>query len=170
MEPWLVVVVAFTLIFGFVVFRGAPYVPSQRRFILQAFEKLYRLKKDDVLIDLGSGDGIVLRIAAPRVRRVVGYELNPMLVIISRFLLRKQKNVQIQLTDFWLKSLPDDVTIIYTFAVSRDMPKLSRYLRSEATRLGRPLILLCYGSAPSDLTMIGEDGAYRLYRVSPLQS
>jgi len=50
-------VAAVVLLFGFVAFTGAPYVPSRRRDLQKAFDELYRLKKTDVLVDIGSGGG-----------------------------------------------------------------------------------------------------------------
>ena len=77
-------IAAVVLLFGFVAFTGAPYVPSRRRDLQKAFDELYRLKKTDVLVDIGSGDGIVLREASRRGARAIGYELQPLLVLISR--------------------------------------------------------------------------------------
>ena len=84
------------LLFGFVVFRGAPYVPSKRRDIKRAFEELYPLDDSDTLVDIGSGDGVVLRMAAKRGAHAVGYELNPILVLVSRWLSRKYTTVTIR--------------------------------------------------------------------------
>jgi hypothetical protein len=57
------VVSLLAIFFGLVVFIGAPYVPSQRKYVRRAFEHL-GLGAKDVLVDIGSGDGVVLRIAA----------------------------------------------------------------------------------------------------------
>ncbi|HEU4716091.1 MAG TPA: hypothetical protein VFS14_04660, partial [Candidatus Saccharimonadales bacterium] len=64
---------AVVLLFGFVVFRGAPYVPSHKKDVAIAFEELYEVGKNDVVVDVGSGDGIILRMAAKRGARAVGY-------------------------------------------------------------------------------------------------
>ena len=42
------------LLFGIVVFRGSPYVPSQTAHVRAAFSKLYKLGNDDLLVDIGS--------------------------------------------------------------------------------------------------------------------
>jgi len=159
------------LLFGFVVFRGAPYVPSHRSEVNRAFTKLYRLKHSDVVVDVGSGDGIILRLAVEHgAARAVGYELNPLLVWISRFLSRRHKNVTIQLSDFWLTKLPDDTTVVYAFAVSRDINKIAKKIQEESNRLGRSLYFICYGSSVTIQPKLKELGAHHLYRFDPLHA
>ncbi|MGE5327872.1 MAG: hypothetical protein ACM3KH_00905, partial [Thiobacillus sp.] len=103
------------MLFSFMVFFGAPYVPSRPSFIRQAFDELYSLSDKDVLVDIGSGDGSVLREASRRGSRAVGYEINPLLVILSKLISGKDKKVQVVLTDFWRSHLPKDTTVIYLF-------------------------------------------------------
>lgn len=158
------------LLFGLVVFRGAPYVPSQKRFVRQAFSELYPLGAEDVLVDVGSGDGIVLRLASERGARAVGYELNPLLVIISRLLSRRDDRVEVKLADFWLTPLPDDTTIIYAFAVTRDIKKMTKKMQREADRLQRPLRFMSYGNALTGREADMSLSAYYLYTFYPLQS
>src|SRR5690606_15669271 len=98
---WFWVFAAVCVAFGFVAFRGAPYVPSHRKYARLALTKLYRLQPDDVLVDLGSGDGRILRLVSERGARAIGYELNPVLVVISRLLARGDKNQSIKLADMW---------------------------------------------------------------------
>ncbi len=156
------------LIFGLVVFRGAPYVPSRKAEINQALTKLYPLTSNDVLVDIGSGDGIVLREAAKIGARAVGYEINPILVYISRWLSRKSGRVTVYLADFWFEKLPDDTTVVYIFSVSRDMRKIIRFMQKEADRLGRPMDLINYGSELKGVRVVKQIGAYHLYVFKPL--
>ena len=165
---WIIAAVA--LLFGFVVFWGAPYVPSKKSDLKRAFDELYPLQKTDFLIDVGSGDGVVLRAAAERGARAVGYELNPMLVWISRWLSRRQPAVKIVMANFWHVELPEDTTVVYIFSVSRDSEKLIRKMVQEATRLGKPLQLISYGHHLPGRTPIKEVGAHLLYQFEPLQA
>lgn len=160
---------AVVLLFGFVVFRGAPYVPSHRRDVRLSFDELYPLGKEDVLVDVGSGDGIILRLAAGYGARSVGYELNPVLVVISRFLSRRDKKISVRLADFWLVPLPDDTTVVYGFIVTRDTKKMTEKLQREADRMGRPLYFISYGSELKGKQKLKELGAHHLYRFEPLQ-
>jgi len=164
---WLIVSVV-VIICGFMVFFGAPYVPSQRRYIRRAFDH-FGINKRDVLIDVGSGDGIVLRTAARYGARAVGYEINPILVGISRLLSLGDRRVSVQLANFWHVALPHDTTIIYAFSVSRDEAKLTKLLQRETDRLGRPLKLLCFGSPLQSKKADEIFEAYHLYIFQPLQ-
>jgi hypothetical protein len=157
------------LTFGFIVFRGAPYVPSRRRYIEKAFTKLYPLGEKDVLVDVGSGDGVVLRIASEHGATAIGYELNPILVIISRVLSRRHKKTSVVLADFWLTPLPDNTTVVYAFMVTRDVKKMIRRITTEATRLGKPIRLISYGNTLPGVTLDGALDAYTLYTIAPLQ-
>lgn len=160
---------AIILIFGFVVFRGAPYVPSKKRDVRRAFEELYRLGPDDMLVDIGSGDGIVLREAARRGSRAVGYELNPILVGISWLACRQYPTVRVVLADFWHVQLPNDTTVVYTFGESRDIKKMAKKVIEEAVRLDRPLMFISYGFVVPGHVPLRNVGAHYLYRFDPLQ-
>jgi len=158
------------VLFGFVVFFGAPYVPSHKKQVQRALTELYRLGVSDVLVDAGSGDGIVLRVAARIGARAVGYELNPVLVMISRLLARSQRDrIRVQLANFWHVNLPEDTTVVYVFSVSRDVPKMTKKMQTEANRLGRPLSLITYGMMIGGREPLRQVGAHSLYTFSPLQ-
>jgi len=163
------VIGAIVLVFGLVVFRGAPYVPSHRRQVENAFDELYPLSSRDTVVDVGSGDGIVLRLARRRGARAVGYELNPMLVVISRILAGRDQKTTIKLADFWFASLPPQTTVVYCFLVSRDTQKMTVKLQQEADRLGRPIQAISYG-AMLDVPAIKALGAHRLYQFVPRQT
>ena len=154
--------------FGFVVFWGAPYVPSKKKDLEKALSELYPLGKSDVLVDIGSGDGIVLRAAARRGARAIGYELNPLLVFISRRLSKHQPGVVVHVANFWHVKLPPETTIVYIFTVTRDVPKLIKKMDKEATRLGKPLKLISYGSRLPGREVLGTVGAHSLYEFVPL--
>lgn len=161
--------VTVVLLFGFVVFFGAPYVPSKKRDIKLAFDELYRLSKKDVLVDIGSGDGVVLRMAQERGARAVGYELNPILVMISQFLSRRHIGVSTVLADFWRVQLPDDTTVVYTFGESRDIKKMAAKVQAEATRLNKSLVFISYGFAVPGWEPTRQTRAHFLYDITPLQ-
>ncbi len=158
------------IIIGFGAFFGAPYVPSRRRDLKRMFDELYLLNADDVVADIGSGDGLVLREVRRQGAQAVGYEINPVLAFISRLLSFGDKGVRIHLANFWLAALPKDVTLVYIFSVSRDGRKLKQKMQVEADALGKPLLLVCYGSPLPGIQAVKTFEAYHLYRFSPLQS
>jgi len=163
------IIAAIVLIFGLVVFRGAPYLPSHAREVEAAFRTLYPLSKKDLLIDVGSGDGIILRLAVRRGARAIGYEINPLLVGISWLRTRGLRDVRTELADFWFKELPAETTIVYAFSISRDTDKLMKKLQQESDRLARPLHLMTYGASLEHKKAIKKRRGHRLYLFTPLQ-
>lgn len=164
---WVLAILFF--IFGVVVFRGAPYVPSHRRQVERAFDELRPLTDKDMVVDAGSGDGIILRLASQRGARAFGYELNPILVFLSQFLSRHNPRVKVYLNDFWHVSLPEETTVVYGFMVERDIQKMADKLQNEANRLHHPLEFISYGSAIPGKAKLRELGAHHLYKFEPLQ-
>lgn len=162
---WVVAIIV--MLFGFVVFRGAPYVPTRKKDITRAFKDVYSLSAADLVVDIGSGDGIVLRAASARGARAVGYELNPLLVVIARLLSRGDDNVQVRLTDFWRASLPDETTIVYTFGESRDINKMYKKVQSEANRLQKTLFFMSFGFPVKNQQVVRSDKSFFLYEVIP---
>lgn len=166
---WLIgVVVAVFAVFALTVLRGAPYVPTHRRVLKKAFTDLYPLTSSDVLVDIGSGDGVVLRAAAKRGAKAVGYELNPFLYGISRILSRNPL-IRVKLADFWYATLPQDTTVVYTFGESRDIAKMYALVQKTASQFGRPLYFISFGFAVPGEKQHKYDGSFYLYKVAPLQ-
>ena len=164
---WLIICAVIVLA-GFVVFFGAPYVPSQKKYIRRAFDH-FGIDASDTVVDIGSGDGVVLRIAAEYGARAVGYEIHPALVVISRMLSRRNPRITTQLTNAWYAVLPDSTTFVYAFSVSRDEEKLTKLIQREANRLDRPLKLLSLGSPFGARAADETFDAYYLYIFQPLQ-
>ena len=167
---WVYIVGAIVVLLGFSVFFGAPYVPSRRRDLKRMFDELYPLSKTDVLIDVGSGDGVILREASRRGAKAIGYEINPLLVGISKWLSRGDKKVSISVANFWLATFPDSTTVIYAFSVERDAKKLTNKIQNEANRLFKPLTLICFSSPLPKVQAVRTFEAYHLYQFYPLHT
>ena len=157
-------------LFFLVVLRGAPYLPSRRKDVALAFDELYPLGSTDTLIDIGSGDGVVLRQAAARGARAIGFEINPILVILSRLLSLRRPGVQTKWRDFWLTPLPPETTVVYVFGESRDIVKMAARVQSEANRLHKTIWLISYAFDIPGLQPTRSFHAHFLYEMSPLQS
>lgn len=164
------IIVFIVLLFGFVVFFGAPYVPSKPREVGRAFDNLYRLGPDDLLLDLGSGDGLVLRAAAKRGARAVGFELNPVLVGLARLMSHGNPRVRSYVANLFTRPFPEATTVVYVFGDQRDIAKILRRIETETTRLGRPLAVMSYGFELPGHHATGSSGAHFLYEISPLQT
>jgi len=166
---WLLIVAGIVFLVGFVAFTGAPYVPSRHADIHRVFTELYPLSAKDVVVDIGSGDGIVLRTVSKLGARAVGYEIHPILVLISRMLSRGDDKVHVKLANFWRASLPNDTTAVYTFGEARDIAKMYARVQQEATRLGRSLTFISYAFNIPGIAPDASDKSYFLYEVKPLQ-
>ncbi len=167
MTGWLLLLAAIAALFGLVVIRGAPYVPTKRQLLDKAFDETYPLSDKDVLIDIGSGDGVVLRAAAARGARAVGYELNPILVIVAKMLSRNDL-IQVRFADFWHVMLPKDTTIIYTFGESRDIKRMYEKARRTSNHYKKELYFMSFGFAVPGQEYVKYDGSFYLYRIAPL--
>lgn len=165
----ILIVAAIVLMFGLVVFRGAPYVPTLRGEITSALTKLYPLGPKDFLVDAGSGDGVVLRQASRLGAKALGYELNPILVGVSKLLSRGDSRVQTKLADFWPAEFPGETTVVYIFSVSRDADKLERKIQQEATHLGHTISLITYGASLKHRQATKQLRGHHLYTFTPLQ-
>ncbi len=77
-----IVISILVICFGFVLLYGAPYVPTLKKQVEDALD-LADVKPGECLVELGSGDGRVLIAAAKRGCSCIGYELNPIMFVIS---------------------------------------------------------------------------------------
>lgn len=115
------------LVFAFAVFFGAPYLPTLKPQINEALD-LMNLKKGQTMIELGSGDGRVMLAAARRGWKVVGYEINPLLVLLSWLItLRYRRQVKIIWGNYWRKSWPE-CDGIFTFLLDKYMVRLDEHV------------------------------------------
>lgn len=134
MTFWLLFVfICLALIFGLVVFVGPPYLPTRRRQIKVALD-LLDMQPGETLLELGSGDGRVMRAAAERGYRVIGIELNPFLVVISWLVtFRYRSQVRIIWGNFWGKPWPR-ADAIFTFMLQRYMARLDERIEFWHTK------------------------------------
>jgi 16S rRNA A1518/A1519 N6-dimethyltransferase RsmA/KsgA/DIM1 with predicted DNA glycosylase/AP lyase activity len=117
--------IAILFCFGGVLIFGAPYLPTMKPQVDAAL-KLANLKPGDTILELGSGDGKVLIAAAKKGINSIGYELNPLLVVLSWLRTRKyRKNVKIIWGNFFTKEWPNHQAI-FTFLLPRLMLKLDK--------------------------------------------
>ena len=116
---------AVLLCFGFVVLFGAPFLPTLRSQIEAALD-LLDLHSGETMLELGCGDGRVLLAAAKRDLCAVGYELNPILFMISWLRTRRYgKKVRVIWGDYWRADWPE-ARGIFGFILPRYMGKLHK--------------------------------------------
>jgi SAM-dependent methyltransferase len=120
-------------LFGFVLAFGAPYLPTRRK-ETQAALDLLSLKKGQTLYDLGCGDGRVLKMAARQGLNGVGYELNPLLVLVAKIYTYKYRHqVKIVWGNFWKADI-SKADGIFIFLIERFMRKLDLKLQKEVRK------------------------------------
>lgn len=164
----LIICLAFIAVVGLgIVFGGAPWVPTRRSWAQQAL-KLAQVGAGDVVIDLGSGDGVVLAEACRRgAKRSIGYEINPLLVVWSRWRLRRyHKQAVVYDRDFFRANLPADTTVIYLFGVGRMMNRLAEYLTEQRPKLtAKTVRVVSFGfDIPGLKPVVVKDG-FNLYEI-----
>ena len=161
------IVVLLIVFLGFTAFTGAPYVPSMKKELREAFKKLYPLKKKDFLVDLGSGDGVVLKIAGEFGASGLGVELNPLLALISKFRLRKDKKFSIKTGNLFKLDFPPETTVVYVFGDSRDILSIVTHVQLQANRLNKKLYLISNAFMIPGYKHIKSHRAYFLYEIKP---
>ncbi len=119
---------------------GAPYAPTFSEAIKQAFDYI-KLNKEDVLIDLGAGDGRLLIQAHRRGAKAIGYELSPIMWFIAWLrlvLLSLTKNSKketpaprIYLRNFYKQKLPASTTVVFAFLMPEHMNRVKEYLSGQ---------------------------------------
>jgi SAM-dependent methyltransferase len=163
---WLALVAFLVVLaFGFVLLFGAPFLPTLKKQTNEALD-LLNLKPGQLLLELGSGDGRVLRAATRRGIHAVGYELNPLLVLYSK--VRNWPYRQLTKThwrNFWHVSLaPADG--IYVFLLRPYMAKLDKKITHEITR---PTKVISFAFALPRRKPAKTQSGLMLYNYQPLK-
>lgn len=110
--------------------RGALYVSTSRRRI-EAFLNAVPMKPGQVVVDLGCGDGRILRRVYKRYGvEAIGYEMNPLAYCKARLLSLGFGRVRIRLRNFWKADL-SKADVIFCYLYPDVMRDLSKKLRKE---------------------------------------
>lgn len=133
LEALILLGIIIVLLFGVVLLFGAPYLPTLSKRVEDALD-LLALKPGQALLELGSGDGRLLKAAAKRGIRATGYELNPLLVFYTKISCwRYRDRVSVHWGNYWTKQwLPTDG--IYVFMLEKYMEKLHKRCIQESKR------------------------------------
>jgi cyclopropane fatty-acyl-phospholipid synthase-like methyltransferase len=123
--------VLLVLLLGFTIssISGAPWVPA-RAYDIEALLDDAKIKPGSLYIELGCGDGRLVRGAAKRGAKAIGYELNPMLWAYAWARSIGDNNVQVRLGNFWTKDI-SNADVVMAFLVPRTMPRLGKKADKE---------------------------------------
>lgn len=151
------VIVGVFACFAFVIFFGAPYLPTLTPQVKTALD-LLDLKPGQHMLELGSGDGKVMLAAAQKGIRVTGYELNPLLVLVSRWRLRKYRNLTAVIWDnFWQAQWPP-ADAIFSFNLQKHMKKLDTKIVQECQK---PVVMASFAfTIPGRKPVRTHDGIF----------
>lgn len=127
--------ITFLLILLWIVYTkifGAEWVRMPKEIRKKALSML-KLNKKDIFYDLGCGDGSLVFEAAPRVKKAIGIEIDPIRFLIAKARTSKHKNVKIIYGNLFKQSL-NDATKLTVFlspeAHQRLSPKLKQLERA----------------------------------------
>lgn len=114
---------------------GAPYAPTLLPAVKKAFDYI-QLGGNDVVIDLGAGDGKIVREAARRGAQAHGIELSPIMWAIAWLRTLGKSRTKITFGNFYNAQLTD-ATVIFAFLMPANMPRIRRMLRAHNIPHGR---------------------------------
>jgi len=128
----LVFAIVFSIFFLWPFLFGAPFEPTSEKKIKKMI-RLSKVKKGDKAVDLGSGDGRIVIALAKQGAEAHGYEINPFLVLISRYRIKKvglKGKAFIHWKNFWNVDFKKyDVVMLFQFKTIMD--KLEKKLKKE---------------------------------------
>jgi 16S rRNA A1518/A1519 N6-dimethyltransferase RsmA/KsgA/DIM1 with predicted DNA glycosylase/AP lyase activity len=155
---WSIAIFVFVA-FTFVIMFGAPFLPTLTPQVKNALDMI-DLQPGQTLLELGSGNGKVMIAAAERGIRVIGYELNPVLVVYSWLRTRKYKGrVTVKWANFWYAKLPP-TDGIFVFLLQPYMNKLNTKIEQECSK---PVKLVSFAFYIPDREPAVERMGMRLY-------
>ncbi len=111
------------------IFTRAPFVPTSRAAIA-AMIALAEIKPGEKAVDLGSGDGRLVRAAARAGARAEGWEINPFLVFWSRAICRIERlsgSTRFNLGSYISRDFKS-ADVIFLYVLPSEMKRLAEWL------------------------------------------
>lgn len=121
---------------------GAPYAPTRMPVVDKAFDQI-GLGKEDVLVDLGAGDGKILLAAIKRDARAYGFELSPIMWLVTAIRLLGKRSATVKFGNFYHRDI-SDATIVFSFLMPQSMPRVKEYLARQKLPRGRYLLVYMF--------------------------
>lgn len=147
---------------------GLPSKPTKPDRIRKALQ-LVGLKRDEVLYDLGAGDGRVLLIAAKEFgAKAVGIEVAPVQIMLIWFRIifgGLGDRVQVRLGNFYNTEL-GDADVVFIYATSQELPKLAPHLEKQM-KPGSRLVSISADFPEWEPTVLDEHDLIFVYEMPP---
>ncbi|NQV89896.1 50S ribosomal protein L11 methyltransferase [Candidatus Uhrbacteria bacterium] len=112
---------------------GAPYVPTHPE-ILKRMLALAQITSNDVVVDLGSGDGrLVIAAARAGARQSIGYEIHPGLVRFSNWKIKQSglENSAIVKNESMWKADLSQTNLVFLYQIPYAMGRIKRLLERD---------------------------------------
>ena len=138
MDILLILMVVFCLLISLTafvsIFYRVPYVPTSRRVIDKIFS-IIKLKKGNKFVDLGCGDGRMLKEAEVRAKAVgYGYEIAPLVYLMAQFKkLISRSKYKIYYKNFFKDKL-DYADVIFCYLMPFQLKKLAVKMKNECKK------------------------------------
>jgi precorrin-6B methylase 2 len=149
---------------------GLPSVPTKPERIREAL-KLVNLQPNEVLYDLGAGDGRVLLIAAREFdAKTVGLEIGP--IQCALIWLRITANglgnqIQIKWENFYKASL-SEADVVFVYATSKEVMKLAPHLEKQMKQ-GARLVSISADFPEWEPSVVDEHELIFVYEMPPVR-
>ncbi len=115
---WIVIpIIVLTLPTVYTTFSGSPFLPTDKS-TLKRMIKLADILPGDLVYDLGCGDGRIMREAAKRGAKTIGYEISIYLYLAAKWF----GSGDVRLQNFWNADL-SDADVIFCFIGPRAMAR-----------------------------------------------
>jgi SAM-dependent methyltransferase len=110
--------------------QGAMFHPSAK-IRVKTFLDATAMRPDELLIDVGCGDGRVLKEARKRYGvKALGYEVNPMAYVLARLRNIFTRNVEIRFKNFWKENI-SSADVVFCYLFPDVMQRLAHKLEQE---------------------------------------
>ncbi|MFT3890729.1 MAG: class I SAM-dependent methyltransferase [Anaerolineales bacterium] len=147
---------------------GLPSRPTHPERIRKALQ-MANLKADELLYDLGSGDGRVLVMAAREFgAKAVGIEIGPVQRLVSRVAARNSgvsDRVRVEAGDFY-KSDVSKADVVFIYATSTEVTKLALHLEKQM-KPGSRVVSISADFPEWEPNDFDEDKLIFLYQMPP---
>lgn len=147
-------------------FLELPYVATKKSKVSTIIE-LANIRKNETAVDLGSGDGRLLFAAAQKGAFAIGYEVNPMFVLISRVHAKIKglaDRVSVRKTNLWKADLKS-ADVIFVYARQGTMKRMEDFVYKNAKRGTRIVVNTDLTKPfPTKKPLKSRNGIY-LYRI-----
>lgn len=142
---------------------GVPFLPTHRKQAIKMIE-FANIQPGMTVVDLGSGAGRLMFLAAKKGANVIGYELNPFLVLWTWLMIKIKRltNVKVKMRSLYEADLKN-VDVVLAFLFPEYMKKLEPKLFSEM-KPGSTIISYSF-SIPHHTPLVQEEGIM-VYKIS----